>query len=231
MQGARYLSSCTFTFDSLHRHHPQFSTQNLALVPCNLHFSEASTTKCVFARLSDCNLDKVYVHKRAHRVRDCGEHVKDVERTELQKLCNAQGIGTVSAGNDVNYSRRAFVGLSLSLSSVLAQNLQASAAVSRKVRLKDVENPKLQEALRAAVAGDLEKAEVMFSELIVEEPKSASVWSNRGSVRVSLQKFEQAAEDFSKAIALAPEAPVPFLNRAISYEVSSGKEDFFHNGH
>jgi tetratricopeptide (TPR) repeat protein len=93
-----------------------------------------------------------------------------------------------------------------------------ASSVSRRVRLKDVENPKLQEALRAAVVGDLENAENLFSELLVEDPNSASVWSNRGSVRVSLQKFELAAEDFSKAIALAPEAPVPFLNRAISYE-------------
>lgn len=109
-------------------------------------------------------------------------------------------------------------GISLPLLAGFASNLEAEAA-SRSVRLKDVEYPKLQEALRAAVAGDLEKAETMFSELIEEDPKSASVWSNRGSVRVSLQKYEQAAEDFTKAIALAPDAPVPFLNRAISYEV------------
>jgi len=98
---------------------------------------------------------------------------------------------------------------------------EADAAVSRRVNLKDVENPKLQEALRAAVAGDLEKAEALFSALLQEDPESASVWSNRGSVRVSLQKFEQAADDFTRAIALAPDAPVPFLNRAISYEVKS----------
>lgn len=98
-------------------------------------------------------------------------------------------------------------------------DLEAEASVSRIVKLKDVESPKLQEALRAAVVGDLENAEHLFSELLKEDPNSASVWSNRGSVRVSLQKYEQAAEDFTKAIALAPEAPVPFLNRAISYEV------------
>ena len=91
--------------------------------------------------------------------------------------------------------------------------------MSRTVRLKIVENPKLQEALRAAVVGDLENAENLFSELLKEDPSSTSVWSNRSSVRVSMQKYEQAAEDFTKAIALAPDAPVPFLNRAISYEV------------
>lgn len=94
----------------------------------------------------------------------------------------------------------------------------AEASVQKRVKLSDVDDQKLQDALRAAVAGDLENAENLFSELIKEEPNSASVWSNRGSVRVSLGKFELAAEDFTKAIELAPEAPVPFLNRAISYE-------------
>ena len=100
-----------------------------------------------------------------------------------------------------------------------APDFEAHASVSRTVRLKDVENPKLQEALRAAVVGDLENAENLFTELLKEDPNSASVWSNRGSVRVSMQKYEQAAEDFTQAIALAPEAPMPFLNRAISFEV------------
>ena len=83
-----------------------------------------------------------------------------------------------------------------------------------------MENPKLQEALRAAVAGDLETAEKIFSELILEDPKSASVWSNRGSVRLSLRLYEEALSDLNKAVELAPEAPVPLLNRAIALEVS-----------
>jgi len=117
-------------------------------------------------------------------------------------------------------SRREVASVGLALPFLAWASPEAEAAsVSRRVRLKDVENPKLQEALRAAVVGDLENAETLFTELLDEDPNSASVWSNRGSVRVSLQKFEQAAEDFTKAIALAPEAPVPFLNRAISYEV------------
>jgi Flp pilus assembly protein TadD len=98
-------------------------------------------------------------------------------------------------------------------------NEPAEAAVSQRVKLKDVENQKLQDALRAAVVGDLENAENLFTEIIKEEPSSASGWSNRGSVRISLGKYELATEDFTKAIELAPEAPVPFLNRAISYEV------------
>eukprot|EP01018_Ginkgo_biloba_P007754 Gb_05022 [translate_table: standard] len=94
----------------------------------------------------------------------------------------------------------------------------ARASVSKRVMLKDVENPKLQDALRAAVAGDLENSEKIFSELIADDPENASVWSNRGSVRLSMNKFDEATQDLSEAIKLAPEAPVPFLNRAIAYE-------------
>eukprot|EP00252_Welwitschia_mirabilis_P000020 TRINITY_DN10014_c0_g1_i1.p1 TRINITY_DN10014_c0_g1~~TRINITY_DN10014_c0_g1_i1.p1 ORF type:complete len:320 (+),score=55.10 TRINITY_DN10014_c0_g1_i1:116-1075(+) len=100
-----------------------------------------------------------------------------------------------------------------------------NALESRKVRLKDVEDEKIREALRAAVAGDLQKAEIAFSELIQEEPQNASFWSNRGSVRLSLNEFEAAAEDLTKAVKLAPEASVPFLNRAIAYEALGRYQD------
>lgn len=76
----------------------------------------------------------------------------------------------------------------------------------------------MQDALRAAVAGDLEKANQLFSELIQLEPENASVWSNRGSVRISLKMYEEARADLTKAVQLAPQAPVPFLNRAIALE-------------
>lgn len=72
-----------------------------------------------------------------------------------------------------------------------------------------------------SVAGDFERAEDMFSDILKEAPDSASVWSNRGSVRLSLGKFEDAAADFSRAIKLAPTASVPYLNRAIAYEVGN----------
>ncbi|KAH7441707.1 hypothetical protein KP509_03G050100 [Ceratopteris richardii] len=101
---------------------------------------------------------------------------------------------------------------------IAAPQLAAKASVSKRVKLKDVENPKMQEALRAAVSGDLNTAERLFSELIQEEPQSASAWSNRGSVRMSLSLFEDAREDFTQAIQLAPAAPVPYLNRAIAFE-------------
>ena len=137
-------------------------------------------------------------------------------------LGDGAGVSGASSGERTRrsgVSRRDFGRFGAALPFLAWPNLEAEASVSRTVRLKDVENPKLQEALRAAVVGDLENAENLFSELLKEDPSSTSVWSNRSSVRVSMQKYEQAAEDFTKAIALAPDAPVPFLNRAISYEV------------
>ncbi|GAQ81661.1 hypothetical protein KFL_000860330 [Klebsormidium nitens] len=92
------------------------------------------------------------------------------------------------------------------------------AEPNHNVRLADVENTELRQALEAAVAGDFARAEDMFSDILKEVPDSASVWSNRGSVRLSLGKFEAAAADFSRAIELAPTASVPYLNRAIAYE-------------
>ncbi|MCO5553662.1 hypothetical protein L7F22_032269 [Adiantum nelumboides] len=118
--------------------------------------------------------------------------------------------------------RRALVA---TFGAAIAVHHAATAAVSKRVKLKDVENPKMQEALRAAVSGDLETAEKLFSELIKEEPQSASAWSNRGSVRISLRLFEDARSDLTQAIDLAPDAPVPLLNRAIALEALGRYEE------
>lgn len=107
------------------------------------------------------------------------------------------------------------LGLSLSLPQLGAP----APALAENVRLEDVESRELQEALEAAISGDLESAEVLFGRLIDQSRDSASMWSNRGSVRLSLGKYEAAVEDFSRAIDLAPYAAVPYLNRAIAYEV------------
>ena len=99
----------------------------------------------------------------------------------------------------------------------------SSGPVSRVVRLRDVDNEEMREALRAAVAGDLNLAESRFTSLIEKYPDSASMWSNRGSVRLSMDKFEEAIGDFTEATRLAPQAPVPLFNRAIANEVKNGK--------
>ncbi|KAJ7520912.1 hypothetical protein O6H91_19G029200 [Diphasiastrum complanatum] len=150
-------------------------------------------------------------------------------RDSKKQVQSGKGLVIVSqalTSAEGNCHRRFVVGISIlaGLGGFVAQAFPGCAAVSKKVKLKDVENPKLQDALRAAVAGDLETAEILFSELIDEDGESASEWSNRGSVRLSLGKFDEAEQDLTTAIRLAPNAPVPFLNRAIAYELQKPEE-------
>ena len=72
--------------------------------------------------------------------------------------------------------------------------------------------------MRAAASGNFAAAETIFQKMVDEDPTSASAWSNLGNVRLSLGKAELAVEAFDKATSLAPNAPVPFLNRAIAKE-------------
>ncbi|PNH11406.1 UDP-N-acetylglucosamine--peptide N-acetylglucosaminyltransferase [Tetrabaena socialis] len=79
-------------------------------------------------------------------------------------------------------------------------------ASANNVRLEDMESSEMREGLEAATSGQLLKAEV------------ASVWSNLGNVHMSQGRAKQALDDYSHAVALAPYAPVPYLNRAIALE-------------
>ncbi|PSC71431.1 condensin complex subunit 3 [Micractinium conductrix] len=73
--------------------------------------------------------------------------------------------------------------------------------------------------LRAATEGRLEEAERFFQiYLLQEDPSSASAYSNLGNVHQQQERPELAVEDYTRAVELAPEAPVPYLNRAISKE-------------
>ncbi|KXZ42289.1 hypothetical protein GPECTOR_167g170 [Gonium pectorale] len=92
------------------------------------------------------------------------------------------------------------------------------AVQASTVRLADVESPELREGLRAATSGEFAKAELIFARLLNEDPTSASVWSNLGNVHMSQGRAKQAYDDYSQAVQLAPEAPVPYLNRAIALE-------------
>lgn len=95
----------------------------------------------------------------------------------------------------------------------------APPAFAENVRLQDVESPTLRAGLEAATSGRLEVAERFFKAYLAsEDPESASAFSNLGNVHLQMGRPEQAVQDFSRAIALAPEAPVPLLNRAIAFE-------------
>mmetsp|Transcript_39763 Transcript_39763/g.88383 ORF Transcript_39763/g.88383 Transcript_39763/m.88383 type:complete len:350 (+) Transcript_39763:169-1218(+) len=97
----------------------------------------------------------------------------------------------------------------------------APAAHAYTVRLDQVENPKMQEGVWAATQGQLSRAEKIFLSMLEEDSSSlnsASTWSNLGNVHMSMGRTADAAQDYSRAIALAPDAPVPYLNRAIALE-------------
>ncbi|KAI8108315.1 hypothetical protein M9434_006342 [Picochlorum sp. BPE23] len=87
------------------------------------------------------------------------------------------------------------------------------------VRVEDVENDILQAGLLAAEAKNYEAAERFFQTYLKQEdPNSASGYSNLGNVHMQMGKTRLALEDYNHAVALAPEAAVPLLNRGLAYE-------------
>ncbi|EIE21375.1 TPR-like protein [Coccomyxa subellipsoidea C-169] len=76
----------------------------------------------------------------------------------------------------------------------------------------------MQNGVRAATQQRWEDAERFFQIVLQQEPDSASAYSNLGNVHLSEGRAEEAVRDFSRAIAIAPTAPVPYLNRAIAEE-------------
>ncbi|GFR42536.1 hypothetical protein Agub_g3442, partial [Astrephomene gubernaculifera] len=92
------------------------------------------------------------------------------------------------------------------------------SALASNVRLADVESPELRAGIEAATNGDFAVAETVFARMLSEDPSLASVWSNLGNVHMSQGRPEQALQDYSRAVQLAPYAPVPYLNRAIALE-------------
>lgn len=80
-----------------------------------------------------------------------------------------------------------------------------------------------QKAIEAIERGDFDRAEAYWTELIEEFPQNPAVWSNRGNVRISQHKIEDAIADFDRSIAIAPQYPDAYLNRGIAYE---GQQDW-----
>ncbi len=74
------------------------------------------------------------------------------------------------------------------------------------------------QALNAASEGDFAASEKYWTQILEEFPQNPAVWSNRGNVRVSQNKLQQALEDYNKAIELAPNIADPYLNRGIAFE-------------
>ncbi len=75
-----------------------------------------------------------------------------------------------------------------------------------------------QQAFELTRNGKFDLAEVVWTQVIDILPDEPAVWSNRGNVRVSQNKVEDAIGDYDRAIALDPLQPDPYLNRGAAYE-------------
>ncbi|PLS68466.1 MAG: hypothetical protein CV045_07695 [Cyanobacteria bacterium M5B4] len=74
------------------------------------------------------------------------------------------------------------------------------------------------QAISSLQQGDFASSEQLWTEILKLNPDNSAVWSNRGNVRLSQNKIEEAIADFSRSISLTPDEPDPYLNRGIAYE-------------
>jgi tetratricopeptide (TPR) repeat protein len=110
--------------------------------------------------------------------------------------------------------------LSATILSVSTEPASATAMVSESVVQESNQkvNALFDEAFEATSHGDFVTAEALWSEILVQYPHNAAVWSNRGNARVSQHKLHAALEDYSQSIAIAPNQPDPYLNRGTALE-------------
>ncbi|MEM9772723.1 MAG: tetratricopeptide repeat protein [Cyanobacteria bacterium P01_D01_bin.73] len=88
---------------------------------------------------------------------------------------------------------------------------EMAAAISEAIALTD-------EAFDLTNRGNYEEAEAVWTRILKSFPYNAEIWSNRGNARASQMKLNEAIEDYEQAIALAPDAPDPYLNRGAALE-------------
>ncbi|MGB3491188.1 MAG: tetratricopeptide repeat protein [Elainellaceae cyanobacterium] len=74
------------------------------------------------------------------------------------------------------------------------------------------------DAIRATQSGDFATAEMYWSQLIDAFPDNAALLSNRGNVRASQNKLDEALADYNQAVDLAPLEADPYLNRGATLE-------------
>lgn len=86
-----------------------------------------------------------------------------------------------------------------------------AAAVNEAITLTD-------EAFDLTNRGSYAEAEALWSKILESFPYNAEIWSNRGNARASQMKLDEALADYEQAIALAPDAPDPYLNRGATLE-------------
>ena len=91
-------------------------------------------------------------------------------------------------------------------------------AWSAQVASTEITTPQQFEAVKkkafaASQAGQFDVAEDYWTQLLEAHPTSAPIWSNRGNIRVSQNRLEEAIADYDKSVELAPLSPDPYLNR------------------
>ncbi len=82
----------------------------------------------------------------------------------------------------------------------------------------------LVEALEAHLALDLERAVDLYTRVLAVEP-SAAVYNHRGIAYFAMSRYEQAAEDFTRAVELAPKDARAFTNRGLALRMSGAPEE------
>ena len=107
--------------------------------------------------------------------------------------------------------------LALSLAACLGP-LSPPPSLAENVRVEDVESPALRAGLEAANEQRWADAERLFRVFLKEEPDSASALSNLANVEMSTGRPGLALEHLDRAVALAPRAAVPRMNRALAKE-------------
>ena len=73
-------------------------------------------------------------------------------------------------------------------------------------------------ATAAGGRGDFELAERGWTQIINEMPTNAAAWSNRGNIRIGMNQLDEAIEDYTRSIELAPDITDPYINRGAAYE-------------
>ena len=101
-----------------------------------------------------------------------------------------------------------------STESVRAQVLTPDLSKAQIEQINDLR----KKAFAATNSGDFPAAEGYWTQLIELLPDNPVGWSNRGNLRVSQNRLEEAIADFNQSIELAPNATDPYLNRGVAYE-------------
>ena len=103
-----------------------------------------------------------------------------------------------------------------------AYDLQFTPVVhaERVVRINNAKatyDEKIEEGDDLLYIGEADEAIILYTEAIKMEPKNFVAYNKRGLAYYSMKSYSDAADDFNKAVTLAPDDPVAYLNRGYIY--------------